>query len=150
MKRAIFVGAVAAAAGVALFGATGAAVAAPSGAPDVVGDTYADATAALSDAGMTPSVGVVVGGGLPLDDCIVTNVQTVSALRPAAIDESYAQMYPASGEIMLTLNCAGKVATATNPGASAASPAGREANAAAEQAANAEEQELVEVNTPGR
>ena len=150
MKKIIVVGAFAAAAGAALFGATGAAVAAPSGAPDVVGDTYADATSALSDAGMTPSVGVVIGGALAQDDCIVTNVQTVSALRPAAIDESYPQMYPASDEVMLTLNCAGKYATATNPGASVASPEGREAKAAADEAAAAEEQELAEVSTPNR
>jgi len=51
-------------------------------------------------------------------------------------------------EVRLNLNCAGGFATATNPGASVASPAGREARAAAEEAAAAEEQELAEVSTP--
>jgi hypothetical protein len=51
-------------------------------------------------------------------------------------------------EVRLNLNCAGGYATATNPGASVASPAGREARAAADEAAAAEEQELAEVSTP--
>jgi len=134
MKKLFIIGAFAVGAGTALFGDTGVAVAAPSGASDVVGQTYADASAALSNAGMTASVGVVVGGTLPKDECIVTNMQVVSALRPAAIDESYLQMYPANHEVLLTLNCAGAYATATSSGASVASPQGREAKAAAEQA----------------
>lgn len=132
----------------ALFGATGAALAAPTGATDVVGDTYADASAALADSGMTVVVGVVIGDQLPRDECVVTNAQQVSALRPMAIDEVFPQFYPAEDEVVLTLNCAGEVASATNPGASVASPTGREALAAEEQAASAEEQELAEAATP--
>jgi hypothetical protein len=56
-------------------------------------------------------------------------------------------MLPVTNEVRLNLNCAGGYATATNPGASVASPAGREAKAA-EEAAAAEEQELAEVSTP--
>ena len=47
-----------------------------------------------------------------------------------------------------TLNCNGGYATATNPGASLASPDGRKAKAAADEAAAAEEAELAEVSTP--
>ena len=43
------------------------------------------------------------------------------------------------GEFILALNCNGEYATATNPGASLASPEGREAKAAADEAAAAEE-----------
>jgi hypothetical protein len=50
--------------------------------------------------------------------------------------------------VQVALNCAGDHATATNPGASLGSPAGREAKAAADEAATAEEGELVEVSTP--
>jgi hypothetical protein len=53
---------------------------------------------------------------------------------------------------MLSLNCAGAYATATNPGASLLNPAGREAKAAADeaaaQAAAEEEAALEEVSTP--
>jgi hypothetical protein len=50
--------------------------------------------------------------------------------------------------VRLNLNCAGGFSTATTPGASVASPAGREAKAAADEAAAAEEQELAAVSTP--
>jgi hypothetical protein len=50
--------------------------------------------------------------------------------------------------VRVSLNCAGGFASATNPGASVASPAGREAKAAADEAAAAEEEQLEEVSTP--
>ena len=72
-----------------------------------------------------------VGSRLPLDECIVTNARDESAFRPAQ-DGIYGY---AEDEVMLSLNCDGGHATATNPGASVASPAGREAKAAADEAA---------------
>jgi hypothetical protein len=147
MNKVSVFAACAAGAGFALVGAAGVAAAAPVGSPDVEGDTYADASSALSDAGYTPVIGVVIGGKLPTDECIVEGVQIVSALRPEAIDEGYPQYYAADSEAMLTLNCNGGFATATDPGNSVMSPEGR---AALEEAAAAEEQELAEASTPGQ
>ena len=48
----------------------------------------------------------------------------------------------------MSLNCPGGHATATNPGASVASPLGREDKTAADEAATAEASELAEVSTP--
>ena len=60
---------------------------------------------------------------------------------------------PDEGDVLLTLNCNRGVATATTPGASAASVSGREFQAAAEEAAaeaQSEEGELAEAGeVPG-
>lgn len=133
-------GLVVASASVALFGSGVAAAA-----PDVVGQPYSDAAAAIEEEGSTAFIAVTVGGSLPQDECIVTNAWDAPFIRPMTDDVYYEQ---AQGEVMLALNCAGGYATATNPGASLLSPAGREAKAAADEAAAAEEQELAEVSTP--
>ncbi len=84
-------------------------------ADDYEGMTYADASAEASAAGMTPTVGTIVGASVATGDCIVTSSQSVSLLRPAAIDESYPQYYNASdlaaagipgvGDLALHLDC---------------------------------------------
>jgi hypothetical protein len=109
------------------------------------GQTYADAAAAIEESGGTPVVATRVGSQLPQDDCLVVNSQDHSYLRDPP-DDVY--VLSVTDEVQLNLNCAGGYATATNPGASVASPAGREARAAAEEAAAAEEQELAEVSIP--
>jgi len=114
-------------------------------AADYDGQTYADAAAAIEEAGDTPIVATRVGSQLPQDECLVVNSQDHSYLRDPP-DDVY--VLSATNEVRLNLNCAGGYATATNPGASVASPAGREARAAADEAAAAEEQELAEVSTP--
>ena len=114
-------------------------------AADYDGQTYADAAAAIEESGGTPVVATRVGSQLPQDDCLVVNSQDHSYLRDPP-DDVY--VLSATNEVRLNLNCAGGYATATNPGASVASPAGREARAAADEAAAAEEQELAEVSTP--
>jgi hypothetical protein len=113
-------------------------------AADYDGQTYADAAAAIEEAGDTPIVATRVGSQLPQDECLVVNSQDHSYLRDPP-DDVY--VLSATDEVRLNLNCAGGYATATNPGASVASPAGREARAAADEAAAAEEQELAEVST---
>ena len=113
-------------------------------AADYDGQTYADAAAAIEESGGTPII-ARVGSQLSQDECIVTNSQDHSYLRDPS-DDVY--VLSVADEVRLNLNCAGGFATATNPGASVASPAGREARAAAEEAAAAEEQELAEVSTP--
>jgi len=114
-------------------------------AADYDGQTYADAAAAIEQAGDTPIVATRIGSQLPQDECLVVNSQNHSYLRDPP-DDVY--VLSATNEVRLNLNCAGGYATATNPGASVASPAGREARAAADEAAAAEEQELAEVSTP--
>jgi hypothetical protein len=112
-------------------------------APDVVGQTYADASTAIEDEGGTAVVAVRTGDKLEQDECVVTNAWDAPFMRD--VGDAFEH---ADSEVMLSLNCAGGYATATNPGASIMSPAGREAKAAADEAAAAEEEELEEVSTP--
>ncbi|SEH63313.1 hypothetical protein SAMN04489835_2273 [Mycolicibacterium rutilum] len=129
------IGAVAAAASaMVLFGSATAAAA-----PDVVGQPYSDAVDAIEQGGGTAVVAARVGDKLDQGDCVVVNAWDSSFLR---ISESRSQ-------VSLALNCAGEYATATNPGASVASPLGREAKSKAEEeAAEEEQQALEEVSTP--
>lgn len=140
MKKFIVVGmgsaVVAVAASAALFGAGPAAAA-----PDVVGMTYSDAKKEIRDAGGRAVIASRVGDKLDENKCIVTNIWDSSFLRIDAADRD---------EMSVALNCAGEYATATNPGASVASPLGRAAKSEAEEeAAEQEEQELAEAATPG-
>ncbi len=127
--------AVAASAAFALFGAGVAA------ADSYAGQTYADASSAASNAGQTVVVASRVGDKLSQDECLVTRSQT--APFASADDGSHV-----SGQVQFYLNCNGGYATATNPGASVASPEGREAKAAAEEKAAEEQQQLEQVSTP--
>jgi hypothetical protein len=142
VKKEIVLGAgaaVAASACIALFGSGVAA------ADDYAGQTYADASAAASEAGQTVVVAARVGDKLSQDDCLVTRSQT--APFADADDGSHV-----SDQVQFYLNCAGAYATATSPGASVASPEGREARAAAEQAAaeqNEQDQLANAGQTPG-
>jgi hypothetical protein len=135
-------------AGSAAVAATGAAAALlgsgiAAAAPDVVGQTYADATSAIEDEGGTAVVGVRTGDKLEQDECIVTGAWDAPFMRD--VGDAFEH---ADSEVMLSLNCSGGYATATNPGASLQSPAGREAKAAADEAAAAEQEELEAVSTP--
>ena len=132
--------AAAAAACMALFG-TGVAAAAP----DVVGQTYADASSAIDEAGSTAIIASTVGGRLPQDECIVTNAWDAPFVRDMDFSGEFGH---ADSEVMLALNCNGDHATATSAGPSLGSPEGREAKAAADEAAAAEQQELEQVSTP--
>lgn len=148
MKMLVVGAGAAAATGAAVSLLFGAGVAAA--APDVVGQTYSDASSAIEDSGSSAKVAVTVGSKLSQGDCIVTNAWDAPFVR----DGSHA-----SGEVMVALNCDGAHATANHPGASVASPAGREAKAAddleaakqayAEQQAQlAEQEELAGASTP--
>ena len=114
--------AIAASACMALFG-TGIAAA-----DDYAGQSYADASAAASDAGQKVVVASRVGDKVSQDDCLVTRSQTApfaSANDGAHVD----------GQVQFYLNCNAGYATATSPGNSLASPEGRAAKAAADEAA---------------
>jgi pyruvate/2-oxoglutarate dehydrogenase complex dihydrolipoamide acyltransferase (E2) component len=126
---------VAASALMALFG-TGVAAA-----DDYAGNTYSDAASAASNAGLSVIVAARVGDKLDQDECVVTRSQT--SPFTSADDGSHRD-----GEVQFYLNCNGGYASATNPGASLASPEGREAKAAADEAAAEEQESLEEVSTP--
>jgi hypothetical protein len=127
--------AVAASALMALFG-TGVA-----SADDYAGQTYADASSAASDAGLDVIVASRVGDQVEQDECIVTSSQGAPFLH----GDDFARV---ENTVMFNLNCNAGYASATDPGPSVASPAGREAKAAAEEAAAEEEASLEEVSAP--
>ena len=131
-------------------GAAGAALglftsAVASAAPDVEGMTYEDAVAAIEEDGGIPKISVTVGDRQDaMGACLVTRAVDGSYVRPISGDVYFG---PDEGEVLLTLNCNRGVATATTPGASAASVSGREFQAKAEEqaaAAQSEEDELAE------
>ncbi|MCV7025642.1 hypothetical protein H7I77_20200 [Mycolicibacterium novocastrense] len=108
-----------------------------SAAPDLVGQTYAEATNAIAQQGGTAIIASRVGAKLPLSKCIVTGVSQSTFVRPPFVqavpgrDGRYARQgvryRVVSNEYRLSLNCNAAVATANTPGNSAASPEGREA-----------------------
>jgi hypothetical protein len=114
-----------------------------SAAPDVVGQTYADASSAIDEEGLSAVVAVTVGGRLPQDECIVTNAQDAPYVRDDGGEFTHSE-----DEVLLSLNCNGGHATATNPGASVASMQGKAAIEAEEEAKNAEAAELEGASTP--
>lgn len=114
-------------------------------APDVVGQTYSDAVTAIEDGGGSAHVAVTVGSRLPRDECIVTNAWTVRQLVPQTSDTYFEYKEDVT---QVALNCDGDHATEEHPGASIASPAGREAKAAEDEAAAAEQEPIAEASTP--
>jgi hypothetical protein len=113
-------------------------------ADDYVGQTYADASDAMKDDGVDPVVTTRTGGQLEEDDCIVTSAWDAPFLRGVGDDFEHAE-----DEMLVSLNCAGAFASATNPGTSVAHPLGREAESEAEkEAEEAEAEELAEASTP--
>jgi hypothetical protein len=102
---------------------------ASAGAPSVVGQKFSDASSAMSSAGYTVKVGTTFGDSVRRSDCLVTSQTTQS--KPQSGNHS-----TAGTVVVVSLNCSPHVASATNPGYSAASPQGR-ADAAAQAAAAA-------------
>jgi hypothetical protein len=88
--------------------------------PDVAGLKYSDAQTQVQQAGLTARVSARVGDRLSEGDCIVT-----SSTRSAAPDSGFGS--GGDSLVLIALDCNGVVASATNPGYSAASPEGREA-----------------------
>jgi ribosomal protein L12E/L44/L45/RPP1/RPP2 len=89
-------------------------------APDVVGQTYADAAQAIQAAGSKPVIATRIGGRTDEAQCIVTN---------AWVHTTVTQVYekPKYDEVRVALNCSAAVASAGSAGPSAASPEGRQA-----------------------
>ncbi|MGV0816200.1 hypothetical protein ABQF34_29965 [Mycolicibacterium boenickei] len=127
-------GAVWVAAGV--IGPVGAGIA--SAAPDVVGMTYSDAVATIQEWGGTAKVSVTVGSRQDaMGECLVTSATDAPFVRD--FGGSFGHV---GGEVMLAMNCNRGVASATVPGASAASPAGRSFQAKIDAVAAARQAEL--------
>jgi hypothetical protein len=120
-----------------------------SAAPDVVGMTYGDAVSSIEEGGGTAKISVTVGDRQDaMGDCLVTNATDAPFVR-----DSEGEFAHADGEVLLALNCNRGAATGTTPGASAASPEGRDFTAKAEEAAQqaqSEQGELAQAGaTPG-
>ena len=117
--------------GVSAVGAAGASMAlfgtGVASADSYAGQSYSDASAAASDAGQTVMIASRVGT-LPDDECTVSRSQTAPFLESDFVSHT-------SGEVQFYLNCTGAYATASQSGASIASPEGRAAKSAADEAA---------------
>ncbi|MFG1933330.1 hypothetical protein ACGFK1_22190 [Mycobacterium sp. NPDC048908] len=95
-------------------------------ADDYSGQTYADASKAISDAGKKAVIASRAGDTLADDDCIVSHSQSAPWLKGDDFS-------PVTDTVLVYLNCNATVATAKDPGNSAASPEGRAAIAKAQE-----------------
>ena len=93
-------------------------------ADDYAGQTYGDASKAIADAGKKAVVASRAGDTLADDECVVTHSQAAAWIK----GDDFA---PVTDTVLLNLNCNATVASAKDPGNSAASPEGRAAIAAA-------------------
>ena len=89
-------------------------------ADDYSGQTYGDASKAISDAGKKAVIASRAGDTLTDDNCIVTHSQS----EPWIKGDDFA---PVTDTVLVYLNCNATVATAKDPGNSAASPEGKAA-----------------------
>ena len=89
-------------------------------ADDYTGQTYADASSAISDAGQKAVIATRAGDTVPDDKCVVTH----SEQAPWIKGDDFS---PVTDTVLVNLNCNATVATAKDPGNSAASPEGRAA-----------------------
>jgi hypothetical protein len=101
-------------------------------ADDYTGQTYADASAAISDAGMKAVIATRTGDSLPEDKCVVTHAQQAAWIKGDDFS-------PVTDTVLLDLNCNAAVASAKASGNSAASPQGRAAIQEQKQAAAKEQ-----------
>src|SRR5690349_24039279 len=89
-------------------------------ADDYSGQTYADASKAISDAGKKAVIASRAGDTLADDDCMVTHSQSAPWIKGDDFS-------PVTDTVLVYLNCNATVATAKDPGNSAGSPEGRQA-----------------------
>jgi hypothetical protein len=93
-------------------------------ADDYSGQTYSDASKAISDAGKKAVIASRAGDTLSDDECIVTHSQSAPWIK----GDSFSAV---TDTVLVNLNCNATVATAKDPGNSAASPEGKAAIAKA-------------------
>ncbi|WP_101951238.1 hypothetical protein [Mycobacterium sp. 3519A] len=89
-------------------------------ADDYSGQTYSDASKAISDAGKKAVIASRAGDTLSDDDCIVSHSQSAPWIKGDDFS-------PVTDTVLVYLNCNATVATAKEPGNSAGSPEGRAA-----------------------
>ena len=94
-------------------------------ADDYSGQTYGDASKAISDAGKKAVIASRAGDTLSDDQCTVTHSQSAPWIK----GDDFA---PVTDTVLVYLNCNATVASAKDPGNSAGSPEGRAAIAAAQ------------------
>jgi hypothetical protein len=94
-------------------------------ADDYSGQTYADASKAISNAGKKAVIASRAGDTLSDDKCIVTHSQSAPWIK----GDNFS---PVTDTVLVYLNCNATVANAKDPGNSAGSPEGRAAIAAAQ------------------
>ena len=92
---------------------------------EYTGQTYADASKAISDAGQSAVIATRVGSFLPTDQCTVTGSRSANFLDSSGTSSG--------GRVLLYLNCNNSFAAAGVPGNSIGSPEGRQARADYEQ-----------------
>jgi hypothetical protein len=98
-------------------------------ADDYAGQTYGDASSAISNAGKKAIVASRAGDTLSDDECIVTHSQSA----PWVKGDDFS---PVTDTVLVYLNCNATVASAKQPGNSAGSPEGRAAIQAAQEKAS--------------
>jgi hypothetical protein len=97
-------------------------------ADDYAGQSYSDASSAISDAGQKVVIASTVGDQDAQGDCVVTHSQMAPWLK----GDDFA---PVTDTVLVYLNCDAKLASNKAPGNSLASPEGQAEKAAEEQAA---------------
>ncbi|WP_319430076.1 hypothetical protein [Mycobacterium sp. RTGN5] len=85
---------------------------------DYAGQTYADATKAITATGGTETIATVVGDQVPTAQCRVTGSRNASFLDSSGNNPG--------GRILLDLNCNADLASPGNPGNSVGSPQGQQ------------------------
>jgi len=115
-------------------------------ADDYAGQSYSDASKAISDAGQKAVIATSVGTSTNQGDCVVTRSQKADWLK----GDNFS---PVTDTVLLYLNCNAKLATAGKAGNSLASPEGQAEKAAEEEQAAkdaaAQQSESSELATPG-
>jgi hypothetical protein len=89
-------------------------------ADDYSGQTYGDASTAISNAGKKAVIASRAGDTLSDDQCMVTHSQSAPWIK----GDNFS---PVTDTVLVYLNCNASVATAKEPGNSAGSPEGRAA-----------------------
>ena len=89
-------------------------------ADDYSGQTYGDASTAISNAGKKAVIASRAGDTLSDDQCMVTHSQSAPWIKGDDFS-------PVTDTVLVYLNCNATVATAKEPGNSAGSPEGRAA-----------------------
>jgi hypothetical protein len=103
----------------------GAGVAGAQGSPDVSGKTFSDASTTLQNAGYTAKVATTVGSQLTQGDCVVTSQVDTPASTSYGPSQFKTAKAAGAKTVLLSLNCNATLASATDPGNSAASPGGQ-------------------------